>query len=99
MLFEIIETGKQYEITLRAWEYEQLSPDVFYDFETNVPRTCEKAEGSDAYRISRKSFFEVLEYWESECSDFNAGKWSEQFGELADIGHDRKMLLRSRRLS
>lgn len=93
MLFVINETGKQYEITLRAWEYEQLSPDVFADFEINVPQNCQKADGCDAYKISYQNYLKVLEYWESECSDYNAGYWSEQFGAPEDVGHDRKMLL------
>lgn len=91
MLMRITETGREYSVTLKAWEYGQYSPDVFADMETSVPQNYEMQ--ADAYEMSKAEFDEVVSYWESECEDFNAGRWSEQFGDREDVGHEREMQL------
>ncbi|PWM76720.1 MAG: hypothetical protein DBY32_11390 [Phascolarctobacterium sp.] len=86
MLFEIygerkILNHERYLVTLRSYKNGQASPDCFADFEINVPRTCQRAAGDDAYLITERQFLQVLIYWMGEVEDFNADRVSEQFGD------------------
>ena len=93
MLIRITETQKEYKVTLKALEYGQWQQDCFGDIEVNVPLNYPQAAGSDAYEMPQKDFDDLVDYWESECEDFNEGRWSEQFGDREEVGHDREFAL------
>lgn len=93
MLIKITETQKTYSVTLKCWEDNQYSPDCFDDIEVNVPLNYPQAAGSDAYEMPQKDFDDLVDYWESECADFNEGRFSEQFGDREEVGHDREFAL------
>ena len=86
MLFKII--GKRaflqheyYRVTLRSYKDGQASPDVFSDFETNVPQAYLQEQGGEAYLITAMNFVRICDYWRSEVDSFNSDNWSEQFGD------------------
>ena len=84
MLFKII--GKRsflqheyYSVTLRSYKDGQASPDVFSDFEIDVPRKCKQDD--IWYLISERAFLNTMLYWRDEVEDFNNDRVSEQFGD------------------
>lgn len=86
MLFKIegkrtILNHEYYRVTLRAYKDGQASPDVFSDFETDVPMTCKREDGGEAYIINERRFLRVVLYWADEVNDFNNDRVSEQFGD------------------
>lgn len=86
MLFKIegkrtILNHEYYRVTLRTYKDGQASPDVFSDFEINVPMTCKREDGGEAYIINERSFLRVVLYWADEVNDFNNDRVSEQFGD------------------
>ena len=97
MLIRVKETQKEYKVRLCAWEYDEWQPSCFNDMEVNVPINYPQVEGSNAYEMPQKDFDDLIGYWESECNDFNEGRWSEQFGDReeveSEIGHERKFEL------
>ena len=88
MLIRVKETQKEFAVSLCEWKDGQWQPDCFYDFEVNVPKDYPKVEGSDAYEMPQKDFDGMVDYWKSECSDFNEGRWSEQFGDREEADDD-----------
>lgn len=86
MLFKIegkrtILNHEYYRVTLRTYKDGQASPDVFSDFETDVPMTCKREDGGEAYIINERRFLRVVLYWADEVNDFNNDRVSEQFGD------------------
>lgn len=86
MLFKIegkrtILNHEYYKVTLRTYKDGQASPDVFSDFETDVPMTCKREDGGEAYIINERRFLRVVLYWADEVNDFNNDRVSEQFGD------------------
>lgn len=85
MLFKIegkrnILNHEYYRVTLRTYKDGQASPDVFSDFETNVPINHQHEQGGEAYLISEMAFIRLCDYWVTEVRDFNWGYFTEQFG-------------------
>ena len=91
MLIRVKETGKVFNVTLKSWEDGQYTPDMFSDLEVNVPVEHEMVD--DAYEMPQAEFDGLVDYWESECADFNEGRFSEQFGDREEVGHDREFAL------
>lgn len=92
MLFKIegkrtILNHEYYMVTLRTYKDGQASPDVFNDFETDVPMSCKREDGGEAYIINERSFLRVVLYWADEVNDFNNDRVSEQFGDRLEQQH------------
>lgn len=86
MLFKIegkrtILNHEYYRVSLNTYKDGQASPDVFNDFETDVPITCKREDGGEAYIINERSFLRIMLYWVDEVNDFNNDRFSEQFGD------------------
>lgn len=89
MLFKI--EGKRrllhheyYKVTLRAYKDCQASPDVFSDFEIDVPIDYQREEGGEAYILTEIEFLKIVRFWREEVDTFNNDLWSVQFGERCE---------------
>lgn len=76
---KFITMNKIHDVTLKTWDGERWSPDMFAELETLNGIACEYDYAADAYLISEEDFAELVDYWQNEVDTFNAGGKSEQF--------------------
>lgn len=74
MLFEIKETGKVFEISMKTWSYNQWTPDFFQDMETSVPSMFTRSDETDGYLVSQAEFDEIVSFWKAECKAMRDGE-------------------------
>ena len=89
MLFKIegkrtILNHEYYRVTLRTYKDGQASPDVFSDFEIDVPIDYQREEGGEAYILTEIEFLKIVRFWREEVDTFNNDLWSVQFGERCE---------------
>jgi len=69
-------TATPVDITLQSWDDNSgWSPDCFADLECNLHWYA---------RLTPEEYHQVIDYWNSEVDDHNAGKSTEQFGDPDD---------------
>lgn len=75
----IIVNGIEKNITMKAWNGSQYSPDVFGDVEPNV---------HDWQEMTEDEFGQLVDFWQDEVESYNNGEYSEQFGERTHTEND-----------
>lgn len=74
-----IVNNEEKNITLKAWNGNQYSPDFFSDMEIDLGYDEIDEDGNRI--VTAERYAEIVDYWQGEVDAANSGNWSEQFGD------------------